>query len=785
MTTTSYQLADFRTGWGGHVSETRTAGRLYVLPYQDSSGGGGVSYSAAWIGWITGSEASMIFSSNFGNGSDKGDMIFVSVDGSPLATPASSTSALSGGGRQFELFTGLSDTEHFVIVTASGGYGDTVYQTYGVDSLFITGATPSLRLPSGFTHAGAQSGGKCITSCPMTPAGNGFEDICLDAGTTYGNFMNGFAFRATFTGKLLITSSAKHVCVSIDDGLPVVYDNTRNSPFIQIDVVAGVHDVAVWNDSPGPNSLFAGGFFSGALIPPPHYARSLLGTMSLGTGTGSHDGQGGVFSGEVSTCLAAPRLGRIGASFGVDGQTLAEIVDRFLATLPYLTITSRDDAALLAGRNDGNAWNSDYETKLAAFIDGCLNKGFGKVIIRGCPPKPSDAADAYALFNAGQQAYVTGLADPRVVYFYDPQEQFCQTGSDNTHWDQTGQAQDAALLLTGYRTLDLATNKPSAIALTGPTSTVLGHGALTYNFAVDFPLWVDTPFALADGDHDGTITPASLSVAAGSRAGSFSLTPTEYASQAIAVSGGSLTSNTVTLVVAQQSYDITMASSGTEGQPIAGTISITGGFPGAHLFTPALVGLSGALEVDESVVGQVIVPGGVDQHRDFVFIPDAGGTGTLDFENDAGMAVPAAHPLTIAAAGPITGTIATPDARTFRLDPARTRPTGCAEAHDPNDIVDYKILWSPFLVVGEEISTVHSYVSKGDDLGFSIGASDRRLGIDAPNGATGYWLLCTSEQTKAGPIPSNTTVEVTTQITTNGTPPRQIERTTYHRIAQC
>lgn len=117
-TTVNFTEAQITAGFFGYFNSTSNSGQKRFAS------------KAVWSGYITGTQAVLYCGPN-------GTPFFVSIDNADETQPT-----VAGG--QVTLFTGLSDTAHFVQIRVDGSYNDNGYFTRGGNMMSVTGVAPTV-----------------------------------------------------------------------------------------------------------------------------------------------------------------------------------------------------------------------------------------------------------------------------------------------------------------------------------------------------------------------------------------------------------------------------------------------------------------------------------------------------------------------------------------------------------------------------------------------------------------------------------------------------------------
>lgn len=402
--TLDFDYTEVQSGIMGIINQTQTAGRIYTI----SAG------RTVWTGWITGTDAIMRVAAN--NGTQAG-MLQVSVDGG-----ARVDAAVSDG--LYTLFSGISDTKHFVIVSTGTAYSKNAYFFSSGNIFTVTGLQPVV-----------ETLGNVI---------NGYGDSLASlSGRFYDNPDSGYTpTKIPFVGnpnsihidtdatKAIVHTGDGEVYMSVDGADYVKYTNPdASAKCVPIELDGQRHKYSFWTNSKaayGTSSPYAMAV-NGTLynIADKKSLVQFGDSITYGAGVSNKSGQ-------VDTFNTAAYFGYSGATSGVSGETTSQLKTRLTSALPDVFTTGNDIAVLAIGRNDSAPFSAQVQ---ADYLD-CINQlraVFSKVICRGV----LDTGASWAAANTQIEAIVTDLADPNVVYV-DVESWTGISTSDGTHPDQAG-----------------------------------------------------------------------------------------------------------------------------------------------------------------------------------------------------------------------------------------------------------------------------------------------------------------------------------------------------------
>lgn len=425
-TTITRTYAQISGGLVGPIDTARTANRTHILP-------GG---NTALVLYIKGTDASVTMFNTNGFGTGAG-MVTVCVDDGALTTPA-------GVSNKFPLFTGLSDTLHKVVICTGAGFGNNSYFASNASPIEITGVNPYVLTSSIVIERGATT--NAVWSSPTLSTGGLFVPATNITGTataTATSAVPSVRLRSATTF-LDVSTQASHFAVSIDGGAPTYYttgyggSRTASSKRIVCDGV--LRDYNVWSTNgsgSGISILLSVGVDSAPVSITAKKLHKFGDSITSGTaGTG-------ITSAAHTSCMrTAAALGMVGSTFGIAGQTSAQLATRIAAQVALTNSNVATDIAELAmGRNDANVFTAaDWDTTVAALLTG-----YAKVLVRGV----INTGTSFAAFNASMAAWVAGKADARIVYI-DVTSWTGITAPDGSHPNDAGQATMSGYEITDY-----------------------------------------------------------------------------------------------------------------------------------------------------------------------------------------------------------------------------------------------------------------------------------------------------------------------------------------------
>lgn len=413
--TNNYTFSQVGSGWTFSYNDTSDATKRFLA----ATNSGHPLSTSIWVGWITGSAATVTL--NRANGASGSGYVQVSVDGGDWTSPASP--GATGG--VFQLFTGLSDSRHLVCIRigSSFGSGTANWMLKSGTVMTATGSSPAITPFGGWRQPYDGSidtfgGSQPITtgSANYTPA-----NVPLGGSTTYGPTPAAIRVKADYS-TMVVASMSRYVFVSIDGAAPTIYDRGTNtfSTFgaTVIEGLSGTHTYTVWTGSTAANGdgiwLSVGGLFQSVGV-----QQATSNGRLFQIGDSITYGQNASSTGHTDTFLAALSLGRVAGNLGVSGQTIAGVQGRIDTDLAAIqNVTSADAFIIAIGVNDGvtTVWDTTRQANYKYIIDACLAKGFGRVLCRAILPE-SDGTRATNPNNSLASLISTNYAgDPRVQF---------------------------------------------------------------------------------------------------------------------------------------------------------------------------------------------------------------------------------------------------------------------------------------------------------------------------------------------------------------------------------
>lgn len=388
-----------------------------------------------WAGYITGTEALLTATTDFG---DFDGVIQVAIDGGAFDYAPRS-------GQVFTLFTGLPQAKHFVEFRYSEGTGDAAKIPATGNVLEVTGVLPALQ-----TFQSVQVGTDSATGLYAgASVANDDPDFLpnLEApkGEDYGSNIGSAKLRGAFKELVVTTVALRRAGVSKNGGAPTFYtlpseagpSGNPPSRAMRIPCDGSLATYNVWDDGVVRNS---GGVFAVA-------GDAALQNMGLRAamvqfGDSQTFGAGpGAISSDVETMQAAAALGYVGTTMGVSGLTIEGLLEKLDTWLPAITTRAADVAIMAIGANNAGAGiTPQNQADYLSCINKLKAKFSGIILCRGILPPNEDPSLADPA-NALLKSVVDTLADPRVRWV-------------NTRtWSPWGTIDGAHPTAEGYRTL--------------------------------------------------------------------------------------------------------------------------------------------------------------------------------------------------------------------------------------------------------------------------------------------------------------------------------------------
>jgi hypothetical protein len=409
-TTTNFTYAETVSGWGGTLSTTKNAARLYGIANSSIR-------ATFWAGYITGTHAYIFATSDFG--ANPG-LIDVSIDGGLTFTVAPNVST------KYTLFAGLPHASRFVVIRFGGSFGTAPYILNTGTIFEVTGQPPAMapivgwRVPFDTNTDKIESNQSEANQASYVPT----LRPSLPSGTNPPSIM----FKAT-TDSLYIATYSPTVFVSIDGAAPTKYTRTAGQGVL-VTGLSGEHTYNIWSTS--PQVLYVGiGSGSFSALTPLRRLDQFGDSITAG-------GASGTVAGDVETFAVAAALGYVGGTSGLGGNTIATLGTRLTGVLAAKTVTGSDVAILAIGRNDIATASATRQSGYVSLINALITKGYGKIICRSV--LRSDNGTSYTAVNDDIIAAIATVGDPKAVYL-DIEGWFPVSQPDDTHPDVAGYEQ--------------------------------------------------------------------------------------------------------------------------------------------------------------------------------------------------------------------------------------------------------------------------------------------------------------------------------------------------------
>lgn len=435
-TTVNYTASQILGGFTGPIDTIQNAARVYFR-----------TEITLWSGWIYGTEAKFTMTSDYG---DYDGAVQVAVDGGAFA------SASPRSGQVHTLFTGLPQAAHFVEFRIAPGLGDAAYMASTGNVLTVTGIPPSLvTLTSkiqvgGDTATGLYSGSMVANTANFTPV------LQAPSGVTYGSNIGSVKIKGAFTKLVVTLNGARKIGVCQNGGAPVFYsvadesNNPSRAMIIPCDGSTSTYNV--WDSG---NSVNTGGVFAvagdstfldiGTRRRIEQYGDSV--TYGAGPGATSVDSE---------LMSVAAKLGFVGSTNGISGQTIGGAKAMLDAVLPGRAVGANDVAILAIGGNSASGGiDSTEQADYGILIDKLLAKGYAKVLCRGILPLADSNSNNLAIAaNATLKSVMDGKSNSKLIWIdtstwtgYDTQ--------DGVHPTAAGYVTLAGYAYTAYAALGL------------------------------------------------------------------------------------------------------------------------------------------------------------------------------------------------------------------------------------------------------------------------------------------------------------------------------------------
>lgn len=418
--TTTFAYASGAEGFTLLHDDVSEAGRSYFPATANQTGTG------IWCGVITGTAAAIRMISSFPGAFQPS--IQISVDGGAYSTVTTPTDA-----DFYPLFSGLSDTAHFVVFRRTQGAPPYIYTPIASDSFRVTGVAPAIA-PAGEWAQAGDALPKHVVSCglsatPFTNPPGDFDTERMGPSRQPPNRPSDV--QAVGRGSVCIRTTSTEIWVACQNRFVGIIANgtfsfhdtgtasangTAGVRVLRITgLAAGSKNITVFasrNLTPTAAWLSVGVPFGQSLSTVTGFNKAHIfgDSITQGVEIGSRSGD------EVSVRVDVDRAwyasNFVAGNFGVAGWTFSDLLTNMTSMLATLTVTSNDVAYVALGQND----TSPTSSQVTDTANALLAKGYGKVIFRGVLPVPGGSHTAK---NTTISAAITALGDPKVRYI-DP-----------------------------------------------------------------------------------------------------------------------------------------------------------------------------------------------------------------------------------------------------------------------------------------------------------------------------------------------------------------------------
>lgn len=434
-TTIGYDATQILAGFSGPINTTQNSLRIYMR-----------SQLTLWSGWVIGTEAKWNMTSEYG---DFDGAVQVAIDGGAFSDAPRATQA-------FTLFTGLPHAAHFVEVRVANGLGDVSYIASTGAVLVVTGQPPALLLPSAMIQVGADSALGLYSACTVANSAGFTPLLQAPNSTIYGSNVGSVKIKGAFNNLVVSLNGALKVGVSKNGGDPSFYSGTDESGSptraLVIPCDGSTSTYNVWDDG---NVRNTGGVFAvagdsafldiGTRRRIDQYGDS----VTYGSGPGATPVNSELMS-------VAAKLGFVGSTNGISGQTTSGGKTMLDTMLPARVVSSSDVAILALGGNSASGGiDSTEQADYSSCIDKLVAKGYGKVLCRGILPLADSNANVLAIAaNATLKSIADGKANPKVIWV-DTSTWTGYTTQDGVHPTAAGYVTLAGYAYTAYAALNL------------------------------------------------------------------------------------------------------------------------------------------------------------------------------------------------------------------------------------------------------------------------------------------------------------------------------------------
>lgn len=432
--TVNYTASQILAGFTGPIDTIQNAARVYFR-----------TEITLWSGWIYGTEAKLTMTSNFG---DYDGAVQVAVDGGAFA------SALPRSGQVHTLFTGLPQAAHFVEFRIAPGLGDAAYMASSGNVLEVTGQPPSLLTLTNVIQVGGDSATGLYSGSMVANTANFTPPLQAPSNTTYGSNIGSVKIKGAFTKLVVTLNGSRKVGVSKNGGAPVFYsvsdesDSPSRAMVIPCDGSTSTYNI--WDSG---NFRNTGGVFAVAGdstfldIGTRRRIEQYGDSVTYGSGPGATSVDSELMS-------VAAKLGFVGSTNGISGQTIGGAKAMLDAVLPGRAVGANDIAILAIGGNSASdGIDSTEQADYGILIDKLLAKGYLKVLCRGIIP-PVDSNSNPAAANATLKSVMDGKSNPKLIWI-DTSTWTGYETQDGVHPTAAGYVTLAGYAYTAYAALGL------------------------------------------------------------------------------------------------------------------------------------------------------------------------------------------------------------------------------------------------------------------------------------------------------------------------------------------
>lgn len=420
LTGSAFSVNQISAGLSGSYDTATDVNKIYwSAPTSGTNAGGTV-----WSAWINGTAATL----QLPNGLNAG-AIWVSVDSGAYATAANAADV-------YTLFTGLSNTPHYVSVRCDPAYGNNnVYMNKaGGNVLTITGTGTYIDLPSTFAFAANTNSIFTANGAGVANVAN-FTPALSRNGAVSASNVSIVVLRGNFQ-KLVISLNGGgggqwQSYVSVDGAAPTTYlsiASTGGAYAMSIAATPGIHTYYIW-PSVGGHVFAAAGDAT---------ATAMLSVKQLHQyGDSITQGQGLI--GDVDLLRICPTIGYAALTMGLAGLTSQTLDTALTSWLTVTPVTTNDSAIIAIGRNDNaTGFTAPVIAAYNSIIAKLLAKGYNKIICRGVLPA-GDLSTTFPALNTAISTIVTTLGNPKVT-FMDTSTcpAYTTIANDLTHPDTAG-----------------------------------------------------------------------------------------------------------------------------------------------------------------------------------------------------------------------------------------------------------------------------------------------------------------------------------------------------------